>query len=150
MSRINRTGNAAQQPIVAQDSVPDRAQKRDVQRPEQPAAVEQQQSKQAAQGRKSEMDLQGTLKKSELGQYGDFPHRRKMEGKASRGESAGAPNSDQTELRKLEDAMKEMNQVFKEVDGQAKRANEIKEKSAKKILEKYAPPNESNSCKKTQ
>jgi hypothetical protein len=68
MTRINSSGTTGPQPIQSQDAASQNVSK--TQKTEQgPNAAEQQQGKQAAQGRKSDIDLQGTIKQSELAQF---------------------------------------------------------------------------------
>lgn len=68
MTRINRTGITGPQPIASHDSVPQNVST--TQKTEQePGTAEQQQGKQAAQGRKNEMDLQSNLKQAQLAQF---------------------------------------------------------------------------------
>lgn len=70
MTRINGTGTTGPQPIPSQDSNSQQVSKPGTQTTQQePSAAEQQQGKQAAQGRKSDIDLQGTIKQSELAQF---------------------------------------------------------------------------------
>src|SRR6185295_6090686 len=70
MTRINSTGVSGLQQIPSQDSGTQQISKAGTQRTQQePNAAEQQQGKQAAQGRKSDIDLQGSIKQSELAQF---------------------------------------------------------------------------------
>jgi len=69
MTRIN-TGVSGPQQIPSQDSGTQQVSKNQSPKTKQePNAAEQQQSKQAAQGRKSDIDLQGSIKQSELAQF---------------------------------------------------------------------------------
>jgi len=70
MTRINNTGVSGPQQIPSQDSGTQQVSKNQPPKTQQePNAAEQQQGKQAAQGRKSDIDLQGNLKQSELAQF---------------------------------------------------------------------------------
>src|SRR5262245_60313920 len=70
MTRINTTGNTGPQQIPSQDSGVQRVSKPETQKAQQePNAAEQQQGKQAAQGRKSDIDLQGSIKQAQLAQF---------------------------------------------------------------------------------
>jgi len=69
MTRINSTGITGAQPIPSQDSAAQKVSKTQTQKTQEPNASEQQQGKQTAQSRKSEMDLQGTVKQSQLAMF---------------------------------------------------------------------------------
>lgn len=70
MTRINSTGITGPQPIPSQDSASQNVSTIQNQKTKQePSTSEQQQSKQAAQGRKNEMDLQSNLKQAQLAQF---------------------------------------------------------------------------------
>jgi hypothetical protein len=69
MTRINSSGTTGPQPIQSQGGTQQVSKTQTEKTQQDPNAAEQQQSKQAAQGRKSDIDLQGTIKQSELAQF---------------------------------------------------------------------------------
>jgi hypothetical protein len=70
MTRINNTGVSGPQQIPSQDSGTQQVSKTQTQKTQQePSSAEQQQGKQAAQDRKSDLDLQGSIKQSQLAQF---------------------------------------------------------------------------------
>jgi hypothetical protein len=69
MTRITNTGATGPQQIPSQDAAPQQVSKTQTQKTQEPSSTEQQQGKQAAQGRKSDIDLQGTIKQSQLAMF---------------------------------------------------------------------------------
>lgn len=70
MTRINTTGTTGPQQIPSQDSNSQQVSKSGTQTTQkEPTTAELQQGKQAAQGRKSDIDLQGTIKQSQLAMF---------------------------------------------------------------------------------
>jgi hypothetical protein len=164
MTRINSSGATGPQQIPSQDSGTQRVGKSETQKTQQePNATEQQQGKQAAQGRKNEMDLQGNLKQSELAQYGHLGGG----GRLGDGDGQGQPADDGTvadavsgageivtRRKSEEDVQKELNQLvneqanmFWEYDLDIK---DRQQRAAKEIVDKYLPKEESNSSKKME
>lgn len=168
MTRINSgTGATGPQSIPSQDSGgAQQVSKPDTQKTQQePSAAEQQQGKQAAQGRKSEMDLQGTLKQSELAQYGHLGGGGRLgdgdgdgQGKiaddgtvadavSGAGEIVTRRKSEQELQKELNELVNEQANMFWEYDLDIK---DRQQRAAKEIVDKYFPKEESNSSKKTE
>lgn len=163
MTRINSSGATGPQQIPTQDSGTQRIGKSEPQKTQQePGAAEQQQGKQAAQGRKSEMDLQGTLKQSELAQYGHLGGGGRLgdgggqDAVADDGTVADAVSgageivtrkSEQSVQKELNELVNEQANMFWEVDLDIK---DRKQRAAKEIVDNYFPKKESNSSKKTE
>ena len=106
MTRINRTGNTGPQSIQSQDAGgSQQISKPESQRNQEPGAAEQQQSKQAAQGRKNEMDLQGTVKQSQLAQF-HGPGRSHGLGPGKMDPCNALPVDDDDKDLKIQDAVK--------------------------------------------
>jgi hypothetical protein len=122
MPRISGN-NPASQRIPVQQSATTSEQKVKLEDDKKPdlGAKEQHQNKSAAQGRKSEMDLQGTMKKTELAQF------RHLGGCDKRIES-------QTE-KDINRMKKDFDENLKELERAKKRAKTPEEKKAIEVLE---------------
>jgi hypothetical protein len=161
MTRINNNSNVSPQAIPSQDSASGQVSKSEAKTTQQPGAAEQQQNKQAATGRKSEMDLHGTIKQSELAQFrhlgggglsgsggaADNPNPDAIvpDAISGAGEIAVKDRSEYTETKKQHESMKQvaLQQGMEELE-----IRDGKEKAAKEILDTYLPKKERNSSKK--
>ena len=169
MTRINRTGNTGPQSLPSQDAGgSQQISKPESQRNQEPGAAEQQQNKQAAEGRKNEMNLQGNLKQSELAQFhgpgggglGGGPLGGVGDGQGNQisdeivpdaisgaGKIVPRQKTEQDLQKELSGLVIEQAEMFWEYDLDIK---DRQIRAGKEILETYVPKKESNSSKKTE
>jgi hypothetical protein len=177
MTRINSTGNSGPQPIPSQDSAAQNVSPTQNQKTKQePSASGQQQSKQAAQGRKNEMDLQGTIKQSELAEF-HGPGRIHRDHTASKNQKHDehakegtdgthrGPNGRLSEAEVMERQWTELHEMIKAFEDEKKHPGlndgldvlekkdsrkRAEERAGKEIADNYFPKKESNTSKKTE